>query len=421
MYRAVLEAEPENSDAMQLLALLMVQAGRQEIAVDWFRKAAELRPDLAGLQYNLAHALQDTGQLKAAEAAYRRAAALQPEFPEAYVNLASVLLQLGERDAAAACCERALALKPDLAEAHNNLGDVLRDEGRTAEAIQRYKQALNLKPGLAEARRNLVNASIDTTPSPGRPSYSSRPTDGTMMPDQRGILQLLGMLRPYSARCSKLRIGALGDGGYVINDDLSRLDGLISIGIGADASFDFAFAERGVRVFQYDPTVEASPLDHANFLFRKLGWARDDTESSRSLETMIIENSLNDTNNLVLKFDVEGAEWDALQSVSAATLSKFRMIVGEFHWLDRMVQGHRFQLMWNIFSALSNSHVVTHLHANNCCGVSLVEGVVIPRLLEVSLLRRDRSSFVEAYNPMPTALDCPNIAGMPELVLTPFW
>ena len=69
------------------------------------------------------------------------------------------------------------------------------------------------------------------------------------MPDQQNILRLLRMLRPYSASCPKIRIGALGDGGYVINDDLSGLDGLISIGIGTDASFDFALAKRGRSCF----------------------------------------------------------------------------------------------------------------------------------------------------------------------------
>ena len=240
------------------------------------------------------------------------------------------------------------------------------------------------------------------------------------MPDQQNILRLLRMLRPYSASCPKIRIGALGDGGYVINDDLSGLDGLISIGIGTDASFDFALAEQGVRVFQYDPTVEGPPVHHSRFLFRKLGWAGHDTESTRSLDTIITENSLSDHNGLLLKFDVEEAEWDAFQSVSAATLSKFRIIVGEFHWLDRIAQPDHFEIMWRTFSKLADNHVVTHLHANNCCRIVLVEGVVIPRLLEITYLRRDRASFVGAHDPIPTMLDYPNIPGMPELVLTPF-
>ena len=44
---------------------------------------------------------------------------------------------------------------------------------------------------------------------------------------------------------------------------------------------------------------------------------------------------------------------------------------------------------------------------------------MIPRLLEITYLRRDRASFVGAHDPIPTMLDYPNIPGMPELVLTP--
>jgi hypothetical protein len=240
------------------------------------------------------------------------------------------------------------------------------------------------------------------------------------MPNQQNILRLLRMLRTSSASCPKVRLGALGDGGYVVNDDLSGLDGLVSLGIGTDVSFDLALAEQGVPVFQYDPTVERPPVEHPRFVFRKLGWSRYDSQGTRSLDTILNENQLAQFSNLILKFDVEDAEWDALQSVSAATLSKFRIIVGEFHWLERVVHRTHFEIMWGTFAKLTADHVPTHLHANNFGGVVLVEGIVVPRLLEITLLRRDRAHFTAASHPIPTALDYRNIPETPELVLTPF-
>jgi hypothetical protein len=185
-------------------------------------------------------------------------------------------------------------------------------------------------------------------------------------------------------------------------------------------SFDLALAEQGVPVFQYDPTVERPPIDHPRFAFRKLGWARNDSDTTRSLDTIIKENHLDQSSNLILKFDVEDAEWDALQSVSVSLLDKFRIIVGEFHWLQRIINPTYFEVMWSTFSKLTSRHVVTHLHPNNHGGVVLMEGIVIPRLLEITFLRRDRSTFTIERHPIPTALDYRNVPGTPELILTPF-
>jgi len=41
-------------------------------------------------------------------------------------------------------------------------------------------------------------------------------------------------------------------------------------------------------------------------------------------------------------------------------------------------------------SKLLRHFQVVHLHANNCCGVFEIDDLVLPRVLEVTLLRRDR-------------------------------
>ena len=93
LYRAILEAEPDNSDALQLLALLMAQTERPAIAADLFRDAVALRPEFADLHYNLANASREIGRPADAAAACRRALALRPDFVEARVTLSDVLLE----------------------------------------------------------------------------------------------------------------------------------------------------------------------------------------------------------------------------------------------------------------------------------------------------------------------------------------
>ena len=240
------------------------------------------------------------------------------------------------------------------------------------------------------------------------------------MPDQQNVLRLLRLLRPHDATVPKIRLGSLADGGYVVNDDLAELDGVVSLGIGGEVSFDLALAQQGVKVFQYDPTVDGPPVAHRHFAFSKLGWARQDSDATRSLATMLIENGLQDSRDLLLKFDVEYAEWDALDGLDHALLDRCRLIVGEFHGLERLGDDGFFEQAWRVFSLLTRHHVVTHLHPNNCCGVELVQGVVIPRLIEITFLRRDRASFVKSHDPIPSVLDYPNVSYHPEIILTPF-
>jgi hypothetical protein len=238
--------------------------------------------------------------------------------------------------------------------------------------------------------------------------------------DQADILSVLRMVRPHSASRPKIRLGSLGDGGYVVPDDLAGLDGVISLGIGDEVSFDLDLAERGCTIFQYDPTVDGPPKPHSNFHFERIGWARHDSGDARSLATMLDENHLQGSTDLMLKFDVEDAEWDALQSVAIDDLAKFRVVVGEFHGLETLTEPDRFQLICQAFERLTANHVVTHVHPNNNGGIELVEGIVVPRILEITFLRRDRAKFIADHQPIPTPLDYANVAWKREIVMTPF-
>lgn len=240
------------------------------------------------------------------------------------------------------------------------------------------------------------------------------------MPEQHHILHLLRSLRPQTASIPKTRVGAPCDGGYVLNDDLAGLDGVISLGIGGEVSFDLTLAYRGIAVYQYDPTVDGPPVGHSNFIFHKLGWAKKDGETMRSLATILTENGLETSGDLLLKFDVEDAEWDALDGVDPDLLNQFRIIVGELHWLDRLREEPFFETASRALALLTRNHVVTHLHANNTQGVVMVEGIPVPQVIEITLLRRDRATFERSNEPIPSLLDRPNNQGSPDIVLTAF-
>lgn len=88
--------------------------------------------------------------------AYRRALRLRPELTEAWINLGRLFAETGDATAAEDCFRSALELDPADATAYYNLGVVAQDAGREADAIALYRRALELDPQLAEAHYNLA-------------------------------------------------------------------------------------------------------------------------------------------------------------------------------------------------------------------------------------------------------------------------
>jgi protein O-GlcNAc transferase len=192
LYRRILAAHPQHSQAMHCLGVLAHQMGHNDVAIDLIRRALLLNPNDADCHYNLgnllkdkgqfadamaeyrwaialrpsdadAHAnlgilLADSGQTNEAIVAYHRAIALNPRLPQPYNNLGNVLKDIGKLDDALAAYDRAIALKRDYAEAYNNRGVALREKGDIDEAIAAYRQAFALKPDYAQAYSNLGNA-----------------------------------------------------------------------------------------------------------------------------------------------------------------------------------------------------------------------------------------------------------------------
>lgn len=240
------------------------------------------------------------------------------------------------------------------------------------------------------------------------------------MSSQALVLSMLRQMQQKRSSFRKVRVGSLGDGGYVVPDDLAGISHVISIGVGQEVSFDLHFARLNVPVYQYDPTVAGPPVAHPSFDFNRLAWGEADGEQSISLTSMLRKHALTETNDVILKFDVEGAEWTAGKSIDTDVLKHFRIIVCELHGLQNLANAPFRQQAAELLMLLTASHTVVHVHANNCCGMSLVEGIPVPAVIELTLLRNDRSEFLPCSDPIPGPLDYPNMTDRPDLVLNPF-
>lgn len=245
-------------------------------------------------------------------------------------------------------------------------------------------------------------------------------------PDPRhkaDLLFLLRRLEPMAVEgCSKLRVGRAHDGGYVMLDDFVGVQAAYSFGVNRDTAWDRQIADCGIDVFQYDHTIEALPEQHPRFHWFRcgIGPLPDANLPLTTLADALVSNGHAQAIELILKCDIEDAEWDVFGMADPACLAQFRQIVVEFHWLERMVQPQRYHQMLRAISALTVHHQPIHVHANNFAPMAVISGVSVPSVLEVTFVRKAGKTFRKTDETFPTALDSPNAAGLSDYYLGHF-
>jgi len=127
-------------------------------AIDCFRRAILLDPDLFAAHANLGTLLAEQGATDQALAALEMAVRLKPDSPEAHNNLANLLVALGQLDSAVEHCRQSLAIRPGNAQALNALGNALKDQGLLDEAIDAYARAARLGPDVPQPASNYLYA-----------------------------------------------------------------------------------------------------------------------------------------------------------------------------------------------------------------------------------------------------------------------
>ena len=214
-----------------------------------------------------------------------------------------------------------------------------------------------------------------------------------------------------------IRIGRDYDGGYIMLDDFEPGGIAYSFGISGDVSWDKDMASRGYDVFMYDHTIDGLPEENTRFHWSKLGIADGVTHDDRlkTLEELISRNGHEGKRDMILKMDVEGAEWGFLESVKPETLSQFSQMTFELHNMIKLADHER---VLNILRKINETHQLVHLHANNVSSYVMIGGRNFAALFEVSYVLRDKYKFSSEYDvKLPLKIDMPNITGWPEIEL----
>lgn len=255
-------------------------------------------------------------------------------------------------------------------------------------------------------------------------------------------------LKPVSVK-QKRRIGQEMDGGYIVYDRiLPETDVLLTYGVGWEISFEEDFGNTtSKKVLMFDPSMFKKYLLDPMFLWRYLRalrfgeaahylkqvWAvwrrkirlekRDiyffnegvDVEKAPRYDTITnhMERFGLYGKQILLKMDIEGKEYPIWEDERTwKVLPNINQLLIEFHDLKNRLQQCR-----KIVERLRKEFELIHIHGNNfkgtfCINGQMPEGVVIPDVLEMTFVRKDKISPEDIVQPPVkypiSGLDYPN-------------
>jgi hypothetical protein len=234
------------------------------------------------------------------------------------------------------------------------------------------------------------------------------------------ILDALDLLTPYDIpRLSKTRIGRRRDGGYVLLDDLGTVSSIYSVGIGDEVTFDLEMAAKGKKIFMFDHTVEGPPVSHPNFHFfrHEIAATTDEAAGRFTIQHELERLGCTGRDDLLLKIDIEGAEYDVFPAMSPETLRHFRQLTMELHGLLGLGDPAFRARFVSALSRINSVFTLFHVHANNSAPIGFVDGFAVADVLELSYVRSDIAERVPSAVLYPTIHDFPNWPPRPDYLL----
>ena len=172
-------------------------------------------------------------------------------------------------------------------------------------------------------------------------------------------------LQPVSLKnCTLARVGSAYDGGYLMCPNLiEHLDAAYSYGVGPNDDWGCQMStEYNVATHQYDCFDPARPIcPTGRFVFHEECIAsRKELRGPKAFDTLANQIAANGDagKRLIVKIDVEGAEWDALMATPEPVLDKIDQLVTELHGVND-------ELFLNTVLKLKKQFHVVNLNINN--------------------------------------------------------
>src|SRR5215213_6077682 len=128
------------------------------------------------------------------------------------------------------------------------------------------------------------------------------------------VAAVISDLMPVANHKGLKRFGPIGDGGYLMPDDLDGVAACISPGVSTVVGFDHEIADRGIDVHMADASVAGPPVEHERFHFTRKFFDTYNSETTITIDDFC--RNVSSDSDLILQMDIEGAEYLVLTSAS---------------------------------------------------------------------------------------------------------
>ena len=224
------------------------------------------------------------------------------------------------------------------------------------------------------------------------------------------------LMKPIKSEFDLIRLGGDTDSGYLIPNDLKGIRTCFSPGVSAEAFFEDDLSKLGIKSYMADYSVDSSPLNNLNFDFLKKYIGFEFTPNCISLQDWINMKEKND-NEMILQMDIEGGEYNVLIDTPREVLTKFRIIIIEFHKFDLLLNSNSFDMISSCFFKLLRDFHIVHIHPNNCSEIVEYKKFQIPPIIEFTFIRKDRVKYYTNEINFPHKLDRKNIPNKNDIIL----
>ena len=236
------------------------------------------------------------------------------------------------------------------------------------------------------------------------------------------VRDLFEKLYPVSTDVELLRCGGNSDGSYIVPLLDFGYDGVVSPGVGQTFEFEKAISSNDCRVVLIDGTVDRPQNLPPGFVFlqKMLGSSTNPERNQISIKEVTTQY-FPTSQSLVLQMDIEGGEYEVLNSLNEDDLIPFATILVEFHHLHKLNEN----LSWNseikgAIQIFERDFILIHTHPNNAGGFFLWKFRKLPKVVETTWVRKSLVGEVHGQAKLPHPLDRRNDTLMEDLALPAF-
>jgi len=231
---------------------------------------------------------------------------------------------------------------------------------------------------------------------------------------------ILDAVRPVTLQnCTLARVGSANDGGYLMCLNLIENPGAAySYGVGANDEWGCSISTRyRIPVHQYDCYDPTRPTcDTGQFVFHDECIAdRREIVDNHTFDTLAkqITGNGDSGKRLIVKIDVEGAEWDALLATPDDVLARVDQLPMELHLPKGDFGDDRAKFLL-VIEKLKRNFYVANLHFNN--NTCAPEADPLPGWVFQVLLVNKRVGLLDPAKGMPaqSPLNAPDAPDKPE-------